>query len=52
MISTQSKYPTFLYDTVEVENGLCHFLGTAIELQVNWNDNSGGKIEASVIQFL
>ena len=22
-----------------------------IELQVNWNDNSGGEIEASLIQF-
>ena len=23
----------------------------AIELQVNWNDNFGGEIEASLIQF-
>ena len=29
----------------------CSRLAATIELQVNWNDYSGGEIEASMIQF-
>ena len=48
---THSNRPDCAVQLPEHWANIPKVVGSIIELQVNWNDNSGGEIEASVIQF-